>query len=88
MPRQKLNAVALKDTLWDTLLEVRAGKLDPAVGDAVAVQAREILRTTKLQCQILAQAKETLTSELVDFAKPAQEIAPAVTPTVTRRARG
>lgn len=71
MPRQKLSAVALKDTLWDTLLEVREGKLDPAAGDSVATQAREILRTVKLQCNILAQAKENVTAEIIDFAKPA-----------------
>lgn len=70
MPRQKLSAVALKDTLWDTLNEVKAGKLDPAVGDSVATQAREILRTVKLQCSILAQAKENVTAEIVEFAKP------------------
>lgn len=70
MARTKLSAVALKETLWDTLNEVKAGKLDPAVADSVATQAREILRTVKLQCSILGQAKEALSGEIVDFAKP------------------
>lgn len=52
---------------------MKEGKTDPAAGDAVAVQAREILRTVRLQCHILAQAKQNVTDELVDFAKPAQE---------------
>lgn len=72
MPRQTLSAVALKDTLWDTLNEVKNGKLDAAVADSVASQAREILRTVKTQCHILAQAKESMTAELIDFAKPSK----------------
>lgn len=65
-----LNAVNLKATLWDTLLSVKSGKTTPATGDVVASQAREILRTAKTQLQIFSQAGESVSGELIDFAKP------------------
>lgn len=67
---EKLNAVTLKAMLWQTLNEVKSGKLEPATADAIAAQSREILRATKIQLSILSQAKQNVTSELVDFAKP------------------
>lgn len=65
-----LNAVNLKDVLWDTLQSVKAGKTTPASGDVVASQAREILRTVRTQLQIFSQAGQSVASELIDFAKP------------------
>jgi hypothetical protein len=41
----------------------------PSRGDAIAGQAREILRTVKTQMQISGQAKRPLSSEIVDFAE-------------------
>ena len=71
MPRsQKLNAVALKGALWETLQAVKSGKMDPGEADAIAGQAREILRTTRVQCQVLRLAAEDITDELVLFADP------------------
>ena len=67
---QKLNAVNLKQTLWETLNEVKAKNLDPAIADSVASQAREILRTTKIQLTVLNQAKQNVTKELIEFAQP------------------
>jgi hypothetical protein len=66
---QKLNAVNLKQTLWETLNEVKGKTLDPAVADSVASQAREILRTTKIQLTIFNQAKQNVSSELIEFAQ-------------------
>ncbi len=66
----ELNAVNLKSVLWDTLQKVRAGKITPGQGDVVAAQAREILRTTKVQLGIFSQAGAAVSQELIDFAKP------------------
>jgi hypothetical protein len=66
----ELNAINLKAVLWETLKGVRAGKLTPAQGDVVASQAREILRTSKVQLAIFGQAGHGVSQELIDFAKP------------------
>ena len=67
----ELNAVNLKSVLWDTLQKVRAGKLSTGQGDVVAAQAREILRTSKVQLAIFGQAGQGVSQELIDFARPA-----------------
>lgn len=67
---KKLNAVNLKQTLWETLNEVKDNKLEPATADSIAAQAREILRTTKIQLNVLNQAKQNVTRELIEFAQP------------------
>lgn len=68
-----LNAVNLKDSLWQTLNDLRSGKITPGAGDAVASQAREILRTVRTQLQIFTQSGKSVTNELIDFAKPETE---------------
>lgn len=65
-----LNATNLKQALWETLHGVKSGKLLPSSGDAVAAQAREILRTIRTQLAIFSAAGESVTTELIDFAKP------------------
>lgn len=42
--------------------------MDPARADAIASQAREILRTSNTQLKILDQARKNVTDELIDFA--------------------
>lgn len=64
-----LTAVNLKQALWDTLQQVKSGSITAGSGDAVASQAREILRTVKTQLAIFSQAGQGVTNELVDFAK-------------------
>jgi len=66
----KLDAIELKRTLWATLQGIRAGEVTPQSADAIACQAREILRCVKTQLAIFQQANETVSKELVDFAKP------------------
>jgi len=71
MPDTKvLSGVTLKQELWETLQDIKSGGIDASQGDAIAAQAREILRTTKTQLQIISLAKESVSSELIDFAKP------------------
>lgn len=44
--------------------------MTPQSGDAIAAQAREILRTVRTQLAIFQQAAEKVSKELIDFAKP------------------
>ncbi len=43
----------------------------PAQGDAIAAQAREIIRTVKVQLQVVAQAKRNVPTEIIDFVEKA-----------------
>jgi hypothetical protein len=76
MPKQpepvipaKLSATALKDVLWSTLNEIKSDTMLPAQGDAIAAQAREILRTVKVQLQIVGQSKRSVPLEVIEFAE-------------------
>lgn len=64
-----LSAVNLKNALWETLNAVKSENMQPGQGDAIASQAREILRTVKTQLQVCAQAKRNVPTELIDFAE-------------------
>lgn len=69
MTANTLNAVNLKNALWETLQAVKSDNMQPAQGDAIASQAREILRTVKTQLQVCAQAKRNVPTEIIDFAE-------------------
>lgn len=69
----KLNAVTLKKQLWETLHAIKDNSMDAAQGDAIAAQAREILRTTKVQLSIMDKARMDVSKELKDFAFTEQE---------------
>jgi hypothetical protein len=64
-----LTATSLKNALWETLNDVKDGKKQPAEADSIASQAREILRTVKVQLQIVAQAKRTVPVDVITFAE-------------------
>jgi hypothetical protein len=64
-----LSAVNLKQALWETLYAIKDNKMLPGQGDAVAAQAREILRTVKVQLQIAAQGKHQVPMDVIDFAQ-------------------
>lgn len=57
----------LKDILWVTLNEIRSGGIDAGAADAVASQAREIVRTAKVQLQISTLSKRPVPTELINF---------------------
>lgn len=63
----KLTAVNLKNALWETLQSIQRDDMLPAQGDAIASQAREILRTVKTQLQVCAQSKRNVPTEIIDF---------------------
>ena len=64
-----LTATNLKSALWDTLEKLRSEKLQPAEGDAIATQAREILRTVNTELRISQQAKRPVTANLITFSE-------------------
>ena len=64
----KLNAVNLKAALWHTLQGIKSGDVTASSGDAIASQAREILRTVRTQLAIMSSSGQTVTSEITDFA--------------------
>ena len=63
----ELTATNLKGELWKTLAELRAGSMQPGQADAIASQAREILRTVKTQLQVTQQAKRVVPAEVISF---------------------
>ena len=67
----KLTTVNLKNALWDTLQAIKKDAMLPAQGDAIAAQAREILRTVKVQLQVAAQSKRNVPTEIIDFVEQA-----------------
>jgi len=64
-----LSAVALKGVLWETLNDIKENKMQPAQADAVASQAREILRTVKVQIQVAGFSKRSLPLDVLDFSE-------------------
>lgn len=64
-----LTANNLKNALWDTLQGVQTGDVKPAEADSIAAQAREIIRTTKVQLQVAAQANRDVPSEIINFSE-------------------
>ena len=65
----KLNATNLKEVLWETLNQVKKGEMDAGQADAVATQAREIIRTTNTQLKIAHQSHRSVPPELFDFSE-------------------
>jgi len=64
-----LNATNLKMALWETLQAIKDGTVQPGQGDAVAAQAREILRTVKVQLQVTNQSKRSVPADVIAFAE-------------------
>ena len=64
-----LTARNLKQALWKTLKDVRNRKITPGSADAIASQAREILRTVKVQLAIANQTSRTVPIEVVEFSE-------------------
>lgn len=69
MKQSELTAKNLKSALWETLNEVRSGKMEPGQADSVASQAREILRTTNTQLRVAQQSKRPVAVDVINFAE-------------------
>jgi hypothetical protein len=65
----KLSATNMKNILWETLQQVRDGKMEAGQADAIASQVREILRTTTVQLKIASQTNRIVSKDVVDFAE-------------------
>lgn len=65
----KLTAGNLKDALWETLQQVKKGEMDAGNADAIATQAREIVRTANLQLRVAQQTKRPVPSDVVNFSE-------------------
>ena len=66
-----LTATSLKDVLWETLNDIRSNQMQANRGDAIASQAREILRTIKTQLQISGAAKRGVPKDIIQFSEGA-----------------
>lgn len=66
---KELSASNLKAALWGTLNDIRSGVIQPGQGDAIASQAREILRTVKVQLQVTNQSKRSVPADVITFAE-------------------
>jgi len=66
MTIEKLNAENLKNELWETLKEIRAGKTDPKTANAIAGQARGIISTVNVEIAI-QNAASNLSDKLNEF---------------------
>lgn len=66
---KELTASNLKDVLWTTMTDLQSGAIQPGQGDAIAAQAREILRTVRTQLAVTSQAKRPVPAEVITFAE-------------------
>jgi hypothetical protein len=64
-----LRASSLRDVLWETLNDVRTNQMQPNRADAIATQAREILRTVKTQLNVASVARRGIPSDLIKFSE-------------------
>lgn len=64
-----LSAVSLKECLWETLNKVKTKKLLPGHADAIASQAREILRTVKVQLLVSGHTSRPVPYDIIEFAE-------------------
>lgn len=66
---QKLTTVNLKNALWETLQNLKTGKIQYTDADAIASQAREIVRTTNTQIKIAQASNRGLPKEVISFSE-------------------
>lgn len=64
MPKKKsqkvklLNSHNLKQILWETLLEVRSGKMDTTTANAIAQSSKEIMNVVNTEIKIAGMGLE------------------------------
>lgn len=64
-----MTASSLRDVLWETLNDVRNNDMAANRADAVAAQAREILRTVKTQVSISGATRRQIPRDVIAFAE-------------------
>jgi cell division protein FtsB len=65
----ELTASNLKNVLWATMTDLQSGAIQPGQGDAIAAQAREILRTVRTQLMVTSQAKRSVPADVITFSE-------------------
>ena len=63
----ELNAKNLKDKLWNNLQGIESGDVQLSQADGMATQAREILRTVKIELEIAKQSGQSVSDKLKAF---------------------
>lgn len=66
---EKLTAKNLKNVLWQSIQAVKGGKMSYADADAIATQAREILRATHTQLRISAASNRNVPDDVIEFSE-------------------
>lgn len=66
---KELTASNLKNVLWSTMTDLQSGAIQPGQGDAIAAQAREILRTVRTQLMVTSQAKRSVPADVITFSE-------------------
>lgn len=64
-----LTATNLKDALWETLNRIKNESMQPGQGDAIASQAREIIRTVNTQLRVVGQASRQVPADVIKWAE-------------------
>lgn len=64
-----LTAVNLKNVLWETINKVKSNEMTAGNADAVACQAREILRTVRTQLMVSSQSGRPTPTEVIEFSE-------------------
>lgn len=67
--KSELTASNLKNVLWSTMTDLQSGAIQPGQGDAIAAQAREILRTVRTQLMVTSQAKRSVPADVITFSE-------------------
>jgi len=60
-----LSSATLKEELWDTLIKLKAKKIQPLVANAVARQSSEIIKIVRAEMAIAAANNEKLSRNLL-----------------------
>lgn len=66
---RELTASNLKNVLWSTMTDLQSGAIQPGQGDAIAAQAREILRTVRTQLMVTSQAQRSVPADVITFSE-------------------
>jgi hypothetical protein len=69
MQNNNLNAKNFKNVLWDSINQVKQGKMTHADADSIATSAREILRATHTQLRISAAANRNVPDDVIEFSE-------------------
>lgn len=66
---KKLTASSLKTALWETLNRTKNGTIEVKQANAIAGQAREILRTVNTQLKISLQSDRVPPPKVIEFSE-------------------